>query len=72
MYKIKVEADSPDFVINIYENELGKLYKVMTEKDNNKQMGKVIATSSEKKNFTMALIPDKDMVVHLCINSLIP
>ena len=72
MYKLKVEADSPDFTINVYENELGKLYKVMTERNNNKQMGRVIATSDAKKNFTMSLVPDKDIVVHLCINSLIP
>ena len=35
-YKIKVEADNPDFIINIYENDLGKLYKVMNERNDNK------------------------------------
>ena len=35
-------------------------------------MGKVIETSTNKKKFSMTIIPDKDIMIHLCINSLVP
>ena len=47
-YTMKVDASNPDYTVNIYENDLGKLYQVMTQKNNNKQLGKIIETSTNR------------------------